>query len=142
MFKMRPTTALCLLALAALIVTSTSWAQRPPSREQMEQQAARHMEELRTRLELTEEQERQIEPILAEGRRKGLELHDEFRSQERSRSTTMRDEMQKMHQQMRDELMSILTTQQLAEYDAVHEEWRAERRKKMQGHRAGQRSPI
>ena len=78
MLKTRPTPVLCLFALAALIVTSTSWARQPPSREQMEQQAAQRMEELRTRLELTGEQDRQIEPILAAGIRQGRELHEKL----------------------------------------------------------------
>jgi hypothetical protein len=53
-------------ALAMPLGATLAWAQERPTRAEMEQQATKRMQEMRERLQLTDEQEEQVQPILAE----------------------------------------------------------------------------
>ncbi len=129
-------------ALAMSLGATLAWAQERPTRAEMEQQATKRMQEMRERLQLTDEQEEQVQPILAESAKRTREMLERYMSQGRSPSTMsqMREEMQKLQKENRAKLEEILSAEQLLEYDTIQQEWREERRRRMGG-RGGRPSP-
>jgi len=132
------------LLLAAALLPSLALAQQgaerqPPSEEQIAQQVEKRVQEMRERLELTEEQEQQMQPILADNMKQLRELRQSYQGKGRDRETmqALRGEAQAMQQATRAKLEGILTPEQMTEYDAIQEEWRKERRSKAKGSRRG-----
>ena len=115
-----------LAALVVLFVVQAAWAQGPPSREEMEQRKLERMEEMSERLQLTDEQEQQVQPIFEDAGEQMRAKHEEFRSRGRSQSSMQ--EMQKAMQKI-----EKATRKQLEEYDALQAEWRQERDSQRRG---------
>lgn len=93
------------------------------------------MEEMSERLELTDEQEQQVQPIFEDAAEQMRAKHEELRSRGRSQSSMqeMQQAMQKIEKATRKQLEPILSTEQLEEYDALQAEWRQERNSQRRG---------
>lgn len=121
----------------ALLVTLPALAQpQGRDREQMERQG---VEELKERLQLTDEQSQQVEPILKDGATQMHEMRERLRDSGRSREAmqSMREESQKLAKETRAKLEAVLSAEQLETYDALIEERREEHQKRMRDHRQG-----
>ena len=124
------TASVAILGLAGASITPATEAPSAERRARTQEHAREQIEELRERLDLTEEQEEQIRPILADAGKQIRKLHSSARDQERSRENmmAMREQAKRIHQETRAKLEPILSSEQLAEYDAIQEEWREEHR--------------
>ena len=133
---MKSRNTICWLAtLVVLFAAQAAWAQGPPSREEMEQRERDRMEEMSERLELTDEQEQQVQPIFEDAAEQMRTKHEELRSRGRSQSTmqAMQQAMQKIEKSTRKQLEPILSAEQLEQYDALQAEWRQERNSQRRG---------
>jgi hypothetical protein len=112
--------------VALLLATGGVRAQRG-----QQQRAGERAEEMRERLQFTEEQEQQMRPILKDTGKQVRELRERYRNEERNRETAqaMRKEMEAIQASTRAQLEQILSSEQLAEYDALQSEWREQRHK-------------
>ena len=122
---MKVRNTICLLAaLVMLFAAQAAWAQGPPSREEMSE-----------RLQLTDEQEQQVQPIFEDAGEQMRAKHEELRSRGRSQSSMqeMQKAMQKIEKATRKQLEPILSAEQLEEYDALQAEWRQERDSQRRG---------
>jgi len=99
-------------------------------RERRKQTAETRMEQLQERLSLTEEQQKEVQPILDEVWANSQELREKARQQEPSAETmrTMREEMGALQTATREKLAKILTEEQLTEYDQMIREEREKMR--------------
>ena len=107
-----------------------------PSSEQI----AERFEAAKQRLKLTEEQAPQVEAVLrdsAEKRRAVLEKYDVGGDKKLSfrELRALRSELEPISEQTRASLSSILTPEQLSEFEAMQQEQRAEMRAKLQARR-------
>ena len=113
--EMTPKNTMCwLIALTLLFAVQTVWAQGPPpSREEMEQRERERMAEMSARLQLTEEQEQQVQPIFEDAAEQMRAKHDELRSKGRSQSShrAMQQEMQKIEKATRERIVPILSAE-------------------------------
>lgn len=99
------------------------------------------IEQAKQRLNLTSEQERDIAPILEQSGKQRIALFDKHgikrsKSGEKKRPSfsqmmALKEDMEKLNAETREQLASILTDQQLAEWDKIQQESKEKMRKKM-----------
>ncbi len=77
------------------------------------------LEEFGRRLDLTEEQSRQIEAILEEKRKKISALRAEIRPR-----------FDEIRRAVREDIRTVLKPRQIEEFDAIQDEWEERRRKR------------
>jgi protein CpxP len=86
----------------------------------------KHMEYITDELDLSEEQSEQVKAILKESHEKSRAIREQMRK-------AMMPQMQAIHAETRDKLATVLSEEQLEEYDEMKAEWkkkREERREK------------
>jgi Spy/CpxP family protein refolding chaperone len=83
------------------------------------------VEEMRSRLNLNEEQKTQIRPILEEQREKREAIMERYRDQGRSAKVYMQDDMATMELETQAKMAKILTEEQLEEYRKMVTEQKA-----------------
>jgi Spy/CpxP family protein refolding chaperone len=86
---------------------------------------------LTDRLDLTEEQAAQIEPIIKESMKKRQEVFDKYRDQGLKARESIRNEMQTIGDEAHTRLSTILTDKQIEEFLAIEEKRRARMEKRM-----------
>jgi len=131
--------ALAVLAILALPGTPATFAQEgdvapegsgaaePLDREELERVARERFDELHQRLNLTEEQESQLRPILLESVTRIALIRQEMRGKSkgpRSDFVAKREEMGKIQRETDARLETILDPEQINEYHKVRAEWR------------------
>jgi hypothetical protein len=82
----------------------------------------RFMEKLAERLKLTEEQIKQIAPIMKENAEKRRELVEKFQEQGREALKAFREEHQQMEQETAQRLKDLLNAEQLQEFQKIQDE--------------------
>lgn len=130
------------IALALGLTAALAHAQ--PSAEQQAQMEER-MASIVERLELTDEQKTQLEPIVADSLTQQQEILAKYGIDPENRSSgsrpsprqamQLRREMETVREATKGELAGILSDEQLAEYARIQEEAKAEMRKRMRGGR-------
>ncbi len=136
-----------LLTTSLLVVASLEAIAQSRLTEDQIAQLEQRMADTQARLKLTEEQQVQIKPILKEreeARRSVLEKHGVditvSQSNKRERMSfrqmrSLRSDMQAIQEDTSRKLATILSGEQLAEWQVIEEEQRAEFRKRMQARR-------
>ena len=132
------------LLLVFFASLSTAAAQEQEDRSaQLEERVA----EVRQRLDLTDEQVAQMEPIIESGIEARLLVLEEYGIDPEARASGAQDklrlrqkralakELNEINAEVRDEMSEILTDEQLAEYEKIQEERRAEMRERARARR-------
>ena len=132
------------LLLVFFASLSTAAAQEQEDRSaQLEERVA----EARQRLDLTDEQVAQMEPIIESGIEARLLVLEEYGIDPEARTSgqqgklrlrqkrALTKELNEISAEVRDEMSEILTDEQLAEYEKIQEERRAEMRERVQARR-------
>ncbi|MEO1080961.1 MAG: hypothetical protein AAFY29_15495 [Pseudomonadota bacterium] len=118
------------------LIASVAVAQEETVGEERRAQFAEYLEEMVARLELSEQQQADIEPIIREsvGKRQAIMESYGIGNGERPNPRKlrgMRGEMQDLQQETRTELSEILTDEQMEEYLALQEERQEKMREEM-----------
>lgn len=116
-----------------LAIASVAPAQDQPPR-QRGMDPAQRMERLKERLQLTDEQVSDLEPIFAEHDRRRQDLFERQRAEHQA----MRERMEALRLEMDEEIARVLTEEQMREYSELREEMM---RKFRQGRHGGRPSP-
>ena len=125
--------------LAAGLLVTTAWvcssadAQSAPQTPRGKS-ADQIMSAMKTRLNLTDEQEAKIRPIIEEQVKNRAALIEKYQGQGRQGMRSMRNELQELNQRTGNQLQSILTKEQMEEYQKMQAEESQQRRK---GRRSG-----
>jgi hypothetical protein len=90
--------------------------------------------DMKNRLNLTDEQEAKIRPIIEEQVKNRAALIEKYQGQGRQGMRSMRNELQELNQSTENQLQSILTKEQMEEYRKMQAEESQQRRK---GRRSG-----
>jgi len=107
-------------------------ALEPIGEEQLERMIRERVEQVRARLELTEEQESQARPILQQQLRKIAETRNKMRANQhapRSEFVAMREELGVINRESLTQLDAVFDPEQMAEYQKLQAEWRDEIRR-------------
>lgn len=124
------------LLIPALLMAVTTASHSGAVGQSLSERADQSVQEIKTRLELTEHQVEQMTPIIErsiESRRKilssyGIDLESGQRPEERlgfREARAMRQELSAASADTRDELKDILSEEQMAEFESMQEEKRA-----------------
>ena len=142
----RLTPFLATLCLIFAPTASFGASQSSEPSEERREQAIQQVEDIKARLNLTDEQKRQVEPILREsvGKRNAiLEKHglgDALESGDRGGGRSklrlrtarkLRSEINEVGEETSEELARVLNPSQMKEYEAIQEEMRAKLRERM-----------
>lgn len=132
------TLPICFVMLA--LVTFVSAPIKVLAKDQDANYQAR-IEQAKQRLNLTSEQEKDIAPILEQSGKQRIALLDKHgikrsKSGEKKRPSfsqmmALKEDMEKLNAETREQLASILTDEQLAEWDKIQQESKEKMRKKM-----------
>jgi hypothetical protein len=112
---------LCLLAATSIAATTYAWSAEGPEPQQL------NIEQLRSRLNLTAEQQQQIEPLAAQRRARLEDIHTRM-----SGTTSRRDKFQLMKEakKAQDDFVAqtepLLTAEQRSEWKKMREEAQAQ----------------
>lgn len=96
---------LSLIPAAAVALALAAGAVAQPAGDRAERHE-RHMDRMTERLELTDAQRQQVEEL--------MKAHH-------ARTQAARDEIKRSHEQMRNDMRAVLTPEQAAKLDAMHE---------------------
>lgn len=119
-----------------LVLASVAPAQDQPPR-QRGMDPAQRMERLKERLQLTEEQAAELEPIFAEHDRRRQDLFERQRAERQA----MREQMEALRLEMDEEIARVLTEEQMREYSELREEMMRKFRQGRHGGRPSQPPP-
>ncbi|MEM1189353.1 MAG: hypothetical protein AAGI72_12560 [Pseudomonadota bacterium] len=124
------------MAFSLGLIASVTFAQEETVSEERRAQFTEYLEEMVTRLELSEQQQSDIAPIIRESLGKGRAIMESYGigNGERPRPRQlrgMRGEMQDLQQETQAELANILSDEQMDEYLALQEERQAKMREEM-----------
>jgi len=130
--------AVALTSIWLLALTPAAAQHQQPTPDQIDEELRRQVAEARERLQLTAEQEKQIQPIFEENAKKLREMRVRYRDVERSREnmSAARDEVSELQRKMYEQLQGILTQEQMEEYGKILDERRRERSERL-GRRGG-----
>jgi Spy/CpxP family protein refolding chaperone len=93
--------------------------------------------DMKNRLNLTDEQEAKIRPIIEEQSKNRAALIEKYRGQGREGMGSLRNELQELNQRTENQLQSILTKEQMEEYQKMQTEEREQMRKGSRSRRSG-----
>ena len=130
-----------LLIAAAVTAAPLSAQNTTPDREAMAEQMQARMAEAKERLNLTEEQSEQVEIIFQENAEKRAEIMEEADldgSRNFRKMRKLRGQMKDLDKETTAQLADVLNEEQMAEYERIKEENRAEMRERMQNRRDSQ----
>lgn len=131
--------AMIFLASTALAIESgPAGAQTKQTDAARADEVAARLDEFRKRLALTEEQKAAVEPILRESLARRAALAERARADgrpSRRELRRLRDDVDRIRKETRAALAPILTAVQLAEYDRIQDELRAEARERLRARR-------
>jgi len=130
-----------IILAAGLLVTATmacsslntQKARRVPGGKSADQ----IISDMKNRLNLTDEQEAKIRPIIEEQVKNRAALIEKYRGQGREGMSSMRNELQALNQSTENQLQSILTKEQMEEYRKMQAEEREQMRKGSRSRRSG-----
>jgi len=129
---MKSPTFLPALLLALAATAAPVAAKEPvPNREAMTEQMQARMAEAKERLNLTEEQEQQVEAIFQENADKRAQIVEEGDfdgSRNFRKMRKLRGQMKELEKETTAQLSEVLTEEQMAEYELIKQENRAEMR--------------
>jgi hypothetical protein len=105
-----------------------------------EKMLERHMSELKTRLNLTAEQEPKVRAVFEENGKKMAELRKKWAASSEGKrpGPEAREEMRKMRQDTRDALAKVLNEDQMKQYDQFQSERDSRMRDRAREHRQKQ----
>ncbi len=115
--------------LFALFLAFGANASAQPSRPTAEE----IINKLEQKLDLTDEQIRQIYPIIEEQMTKRKELIEKVRSQGFSARRSMKSKMKEINKETETKLAAHLSSEQLSQWKKIQKEMRSEMRGKMRG---------
>ena len=124
----------CILSVSPLLYSlavAQSRGRVPPSKN-----ADQIVSDMKSRLNLTDEQEAKIRPIIEEQIKKRNVLIEKYQGQGRQGRESLRGEMQALGKSTEDQLQPILTKEQLGDYQKMQEEERQNIRKGSRGRRS------
>ena len=98
---------------------------------QIEETSDQILSKMKERLDLTEEQERNAHPIIAESIRERRKIVEKYNQQDRPDIFSLRREMRELQESVETRLAKIFTDEQLKEYRDMQEEERFERRREI-----------
>ena len=93
--------------------------------------------DMKSRLNLTDEQETKIRPIIEEQIKKRNALIEKYQGQGHQGRESLRSEMQALGKSTEDQLQPILTKEQMGNYQKMQDEERQNMRKGYRGRRSG-----
>ena len=133
-----PTFLPALLLAFAATAAPVAAQEAVPNREAMTEQMQARMAEAKERLNLTDEQEQQVEAIFKENADKRAQIVEEGDfdgSRNFRKMRKFRGQMKELEKETTAQLAEVLTEEQMAEYELIKQENRAEMREKMQNRR-------
>ena len=106
--------------------------------------AEAYLDTVSARLDLSAQQEEEVRPVLARSLRERVELMREFREAGRNRESVrqLRSDAQAIERETKAELEIMLTEEQMAEYEELRAEERAQMRERMRQRRGGGRQRL
>jgi len=119
-------------ALLSSLAGAQSRGRVPPGKN-----ADQILSDMKSRLNLTDEQEAKIRPIIEEQIKKRNALIEKYQGQGRQGRESLRSEMQALGKSTEDQLQPILTKEQMGNYQKMQEEERQNMRKGYRGRRSG-----
>ena len=128
----------------AVIMAWSAYAQRPMGSLQDGQNREEQFERLKEQLALSDQQAEEIQPILEESREKLQALRETYQDQPRSQATmeAFRNEREELQEETNQQLTTVLSDEQMKEYQEMQGEARANLRQGQRqgdGQRQGQR---
>lgn len=129
--------------VACMVMAPTAGAQAPKRQLTDEQRAQieQRMDEIRTRLELTPDQEARLQPILRASFEKRMELLKESgltengQRPDRQQMRALRDEMTRLRKDTEAQVDTVLDERQMAEFREIQDEMREQLRERAQERR-------
>ena len=125
----------------ALIMGWSAYAQRPMGSPQGDRNPEEQIERLKERLDLSDQQAEELQPIFEESREKLEALREQYQDQERSQETmeALRNERAELQEETNQKLATILSDEQMTQYRDLQGERPNMRQGQRQGDGQGQR---
>ncbi len=125
----------------ALIMGWSAYAQRPMGSPQGDRNPEEQIERLKERLDLSDQQAKDIRPIFEESREKLQALREQYQDPSRSQETmeALRNERAELQEETNQKLATVLSDEQMTQYRELQGDRPSMRQGQRQGDGQGQR---